>query len=111
MLGTFAQKEVDYYLLKYKYFKKIFNEVVLCRNARNIYFIQLYTWALPDGQYRNQIILFAAKDGEAVYSHQKQDLELTMAQIITSLRQNAALIGESRENHKFIQIWSKSNSY
>ena len=36
------------------------------------------------------ILLFAAKDGEAVYSQQKQDLELTMAHIITSLWQNAA---------------------
>ena len=28
------------------------------------------------------IIFFAAKDGETLYSQQKQDLELTMAQII-----------------------------
>ena len=28
------------------------------------------------------IIFFAAKDGEALYSQQKQDLLLTMAQII-----------------------------
>ena len=31
------------------------------------------------------IIFFAAKDGEALYSQQKQDLELTVAQIMTSL--------------------------
>ena len=32
----------------------------------------------PDGQHRNQIIIFfAAKDGEALYSQQKQDQELT----------------------------------
>ena len=30
------------------------------------------------------IIFFAAKDGEALYSQQKQDKELTMAQIINS---------------------------
>ena len=30
------------------------------------------------------IIFFAAKDGEALYSQQKQDLELTVAQIISS---------------------------
>ena len=30
------------------------------------------------------IIFFAAKDGEALYSQQKQDQELTMAQIINS---------------------------
>ena len=32
------------------------------------------------------IILFAAKDGEALYSQQKQDQELTAAQIMNSLK-------------------------
>ena len=31
------------------------------------------------------IICFAAKDGEALYSQQKQDWELTVAQIMNSL--------------------------
>ena len=31
------------------------------------------------------IIFFAAKDGEALYNQQKQDLELTVAQIMNSL--------------------------
>ena len=31
------------------------------------------------------IIFFAAKDGEALYSQQKQDQELIMAQIMNSL--------------------------
>jgi len=31
------------------------------------------------------ITFFAAKDGEALYSQQKQDQELTVAQIINSL--------------------------
>ena len=31
------------------------------------------------------VILFVAKDGEAVYSQQKQDQELTVAQIMNSL--------------------------
>ena len=35
------------------------------------------------------IIFFAAKDGEALYSQQKQNLELAVAQIISSLLQNA----------------------
>ena len=34
------------------------------------------------------IISFAAEDGEALYSQQKQNLELAMAQIISSLLQN-----------------------
>ena len=37
------------------------------------------------------IIFFAAKDGEALYSQQKQDQELTVAQIINSLLQNSDL--------------------
>ena len=35
------------------------------------------------------IIFFAAKDGEAVYSQQKQDWELTVAQIMISLLPNS----------------------
>ena len=35
------------------------------------------------------IILFAAKDGEALYSQQKQDQELTVAQIMSSLLPNS----------------------
>jgi len=37
------------------------------------------------------IIFFVAEDGEALYSQQKQDLELTMAQIMSSLLQNSGL--------------------
>ena len=36
-------------------------------------------------------ILFAAEDGEALYSQQKEDLELTVAQIMNSLLQNSDL--------------------
>ena len=35
------------------------------------------------------IIFFAAKDGEALYSQQKQDQELTVAQIMNSLKPNS----------------------
>ena len=56
----------------------------------NIFFQQhkrwFYTWTSPDGQCWNQIVtFFAAEDGEALYSQQKQDLELTVAQIMSSL--------------------------
>ena len=37
------------------------------------------------------IIFFAAEDGEALYSQQKQDLKLTVAQIMSSLLQNSDL--------------------
>ena len=35
------------------------------------------------------IIIFAAKDGEALYSQQKQDQEMTVAQIMNSLLPNS----------------------
>ena len=45
----------------------------------------LYTWTSPDGQYQIRLIIFfAAKDGEALYSQQKQDVELTVPQIMNS---------------------------
>ena len=37
------------------------------------------------------IIFFAAKDGEALYSQQNQDWELTVAQIMNSLLPNSDL--------------------
>jgi len=36
-------------------------------------------------------IFFSAKDGEALYSQQKQERELTVAQIISSLLPNSEL--------------------
>ena len=42
------------------------------------------------------IIFFAAKDGEALYSQQNQDQELTVAQIMSQIQTK---IKESRENH------------
>ena len=35
------------------------------------------------------IIFFAAEDGKAIYSQQKQDQELTVAQIMNSLLKNS----------------------
>ena len=88
MLGTFVQKEVDYYLVsEKKYLMKLFYVEI-----QEIFFSYDSTHGhcqMVNIEIR-LIILFAAKDGEAVYSQQKQDLELTMAHIITSLWQNAA---------------------
>ena len=44
-------------------------------------------------------IFFAAQDGEALYSQQKQDQELTVAQIMNSYCQIQTQIEENRENH------------
>ena len=48
------------------------------------------------------ILFFAAKNGEALCSQQKQNLELTVAQIMNSLLQNSGLIEESRKNSGFL---------
>ena len=45
------------------------------------------------------IIFFAAEDGEALYSQQKQDQELTVARSWTPYYQIQTEIEESRENH------------
>ena len=43
------------------------------------------------------IIFFAAKDGEALYSQQKQDQELTVAQIMSSLLKNSDQLKKARK--------------
>ena len=53
------------------------------------------------------IIFFAAKDGEALYSQQKQDRELTVAQ--NSLLPNSDLKKVGKTARPFIQVWPKSN--
>ena len=53
---------------------------------------RFYTWTSPDGQQRNQIdYILCSKDGEALYSQQKQDRELTVAQVMNSLLPNSDL--------------------
>ena len=47
---------------------------------------RLYTWTSTMVNIEIRLIIFfAAKDGEALYSQQKQDQELAMAQIMNSL--------------------------
>ena len=51
---------------------------------------RLYTWTSPDVNTEIRLIIFfAAKDGEALYRQQKQDQELTVAQIMNSLLPNS----------------------
>ena len=54
-------------------------------------------------------IFFAAKDGEALYSQQKQDWELTVAQIINSLLPNSDLNLRKWEKPLDHSGWPKSN--
>ena len=60
---------------------------------------RLYTWTSPDGQHRNEIdYILCSQNGEALYRQQKQDQELTVAQIITHY-QIQTQVKESRENN------------
>ena len=53
---------------------------------------RLCTWTSPDDQHWNQIdYIIWVKDGEALYSQQKQDWELTVAQIMNALLPNSDL--------------------
>ena len=50
--------------------------------------MRIFTSGLTTDKIR-LIIFFAVKDGEALYSQQKQDQELTVAQIMNSLLPNS----------------------
>ena len=50
----------------------------------------LYTWTSPDGQHQNQTdYILCSQRWEALYSQQKQDRELAVAQIMNSLLPNS----------------------
>ena len=67
------------------------NALVIANNLFQQHKRRLYTWTSPDGQHRNQIDYILCKDGEALYSQQKQDRELTVAEIMNSLLPNSDL--------------------
>ena len=64
-------------------------------NSDRLYFGRLQNHQMVNTEIR-LIIFIAAKDGKALYSQQKQDQELTVAQIMSSLLQNSE---ENTENH------------
>ena len=82
------------YLLEIIYKEKFCHVCYLCGNIVHSSHIahtlfqqhkrRLYTWTSPNGQYWNQTDYILA-----LYSQQKQDLELTVAQVISSLLQNS----------------------
>ena len=80
------------------------NSLVIANTLFQQHKRRLYTWTSPDGQYQNQmIIFFAAKDGEALYSQQKQDWELTLKQIMNSLLPNSDLkkVGKTTRSFRY----------
>ena len=51
---------------------------------------RLYTWTSPDGQHQNQIdYILCSQRWRSSHSQQKQDQELTVAQIMNSLLPNS----------------------
>ena len=53
---------------------------------------RLYTWISPMVNIKIRLIIFfAAKDGEALYSQQKREQELTVAQFMISSLQHSDL--------------------
>ena len=68
------------------------NELVIANTLFQQHKRRLYTWTSPDEMVNTKIrliIFFAAKDVEALYNQQKQDWELTVAQIMNSLLPNS----------------------
>ena len=85
------------------------NTVVIANTLFQQHKWSLYIWLSPDTEIR-LIIFFAAKDGEALYSQQKQEWELTVAQIMNSLLPNSDLNWSKKGKPlDTIQVWAKSN--
>ena len=60
----------------------------LFQQPETILNLDITRWSILESDI---ILFFAAEDGEAQYSLQKQDLELTVPQIMSSLLQNSGL--------------------
>ena len=66
------------------------NALVIANTVFQQHKRRLYTWTSPDGQHQNQIdYILCSQNGEALYSQQKQDRELTVVQIMNSLLPNS----------------------
>ena len=55
------------------------------------------------------IIFFAAEEGEALFSQQKQDRDWLWLRSWTPYYKIQTYIEESRENHETINVWPKTN--
>ena len=68
------------------------NSLVIANTLFQQHKRRLYTWTSPDGQHRNQIdYILCSQRWKGLYSQQKQDWELTVAQIMNSLLPNSDL--------------------
>ena len=94
--GLGVQNEAGHRLIDFCQEKALVIENTLFQQHKR----RVYTQKSPMVNIKLRLfIFFAAKDGETLYSQQKQDRELTVAQIRNSLLANSDLIEESRENH------------
>ena len=92
------------------------NVLVISNNLFLQHKRRLYTWTSPDGPHQIRFIIsFAAKDGEAMYSQQKQDQKRAVAQIMNSLLPNSDLNwrkwGKPLEHSGMTYIKSLMNVY
>ena len=68
------------------------NALVIANTLLQQHKRRLYTWTSSDRQHQNQIdYIVCRQNGEALYSQQKQDWELTVAQIMNPLLPNSVL--------------------
>ena len=68
------------------------NPLVIANTLLQQHKRRLYTWTSPMVKTEIRLIIFfAAKNGEVLYSQQKQDWELIVAQIMNSLLPNSNL--------------------
>ena len=66
------------------------NTLVITNTLFQQHKTRLYTWTSPDGQYQNQIdYILCSWRWRTLYNQQKQDQELTVAQIMNSLLPNS----------------------
>ena len=64
-----------------------------------------YTWTSPHGQHQYQIdYILCSQDGEALYSQQKQDRVLIVAQIIKSLLKNSLNLKKGKNTRQFTYV-------
>ena len=68
------------------------NALVITNNLFQQHKRRFYTWTSPDGQHQNQIdYILCSQRWRSLYSQQKQDWELAVAQIMNSLLPNSDL--------------------
>ena len=86
--GLGVEKEAEQRLIEFCQEKAVVIANTLLQQHKR----RLYTWTSPDGQYQNQIdYILCSRNGEVLYSQQKQDPELTVAQIMNFLLPNSDL--------------------